>query len=269
MRMGQDKAKKVAPFLDHVTDVGKNEINPWMFLAAKRHAKIDRNPLPAGRVAHAVNRQIHADLAHAAKRRKDKFVLKVCHQIKPAAVRPNPPRSPARCTTSPAVTTCREPSRMRITKPPVSSSVSKCPTISRSARRTRMADPRPAARVNQSARTATKFSALFHCSIRSTILRESVAKSDTAETPIQAAARSVAGYSVPGGWLTQLTPTPITTAPAPSPSMRMPASLASPRRRSLGHLIARGGLRGPAASLTASCTARAATKANSEHRLGG
>ena len=158
---------------------------------------------------------------------------------------------------------------MRITKPPVSSSVSKCPTISRSARRTRMADPRPAARVNQSARTATKFSALFHCSIRSTILRESVAKSDTAETPIQAAARSVAGYSVLGGWLTQFTPIPMTTAPAPSPSMRTPANLASPRRRSLGHLIARLGFRGPAASLTASCTARAATKANSGHRSGG
>ena len=69
-------------------------------------------------------------------------------------------------------------------------------------------------------------------------------------TVAPAAARSVAGNAVAAGWLAQLTPMPMATTNSGvlSPSIRIPASLASPSKRSFGHFSLR-----PAASAGAHC----------------
>src|SRR4249919_4030263 len=114
-----------------------------MLLGGKRHAEIDGQPSAPSLVADTVDRQVHADLADPAKRRKNKFVWpRHAHRS------PNPKTSPAVIgVTRPAWSSSRRPASSRPWKRPASS---------RSGNRTCKVSPRPAARLSQSARVAEK-----------------------------------------------------------------------------------------------------------------
>ena len=104
----------------------------------------DSAPDRWGENLRSIDRQVHADLADAAKRREYQFLCGLCHDQVPP--RPN---------TSPAVTVASPPGCSTCSRP-ASSSPWKRPRISRSGRRTRMSSPSPAARASQSAADACK-----------------------------------------------------------------------------------------------------------------
>src|ERR1700682_5314494 len=132
----------VLSLLDEKADIRQDQVDAGqLLLGGERHAAIDDQPLPAALVAKTVNREIHPDLADAAERREDQFVLR--HQVRSLA---------ATGKTSPAVIVCNVPSGRRNSKRPRSSSASARPTNSRSGSRTRISPPMPAARSSQSAR---------------------------------------------------------------------------------------------------------------------
>ena len=83
MGVGQHQSHQVLPFLLQEGDVGHDQVNArQMLLVAEGDAEIDRQPGPLVAVAEAVDRQIHADLANAAERRKGQFV-RPRHQAAP------------------------------------------------------------------------------------------------------------------------------------------------------------------------------------------
>ena len=84
MGMRQHQANQVLPFFFQKADVGHDEIDAGqMLLVAKGHAEIDREPGTLMAVAEAVDRQVHADLADTAERRKGQFI-RPRHQAAPA-----------------------------------------------------------------------------------------------------------------------------------------------------------------------------------------
>ena len=84
MGMGQDEADQVLAFLFQEADVRHDGIDAGqMLLIAKGHAEVDREPGPLMTVAEAIDRQVHADLADAAERRKGQFIGSR-HQTAPA-----------------------------------------------------------------------------------------------------------------------------------------------------------------------------------------
>src|SRR5215471_7255044 len=256
VRMREHEAQKIAPLLQQVANVRHDEIDARQRIVGEGNAKIDRNPLPALLVAEAVDREIHANLAGPAERREYEFI----GWAHGGEVRQVAFSGAADVNTSPAAMVVALPSGKRSTTAPDSSSASKRPTSSRSARRTRTLSPTPAARASQSARMVEKPAPAFHCARRPTILTESAANSVAAETAAPAAARSAAGNSVSAGCDAQFTPIPTATALIPlSASIRMPPSFAPASRRSFGHLMVRSGLSSAATSTTASCIASAAT----------
>ncbi len=67
VRVGQHQAGEILALLHQIADVGQDQVDArQVFFRGKRHAEIDRQPLTPARVADAVDRQIHADLADAA-----------------------------------------------------------------------------------------------------------------------------------------------------------------------------------------------------------
>src|SRR5665811_524392 len=52
-----------------------------MLFRGKRYAEIDRQPFAMALAAHPVDRQVHADLADAAKRREYQFLLRMRHGL--------------------------------------------------------------------------------------------------------------------------------------------------------------------------------------------
>src|SRR5262249_39265336 len=160
-------------------------------LARESDAEIDHDPLPAALVADAVEGEIHADLAQAAERREYQLIAEIRHQPSlPAAGDRSGPRS---WTTSPAAMVRRSPSGSASPSRPASSIASNTPPSSRSASRTRITWPSPAARDCQSVRMVAKCWPSFHWARRPTTFADSAAKSVAAETSTPAAARSVAG----------------------------------------------------------------------------
>src|ERR1700734_3550329 len=120
--VGDHQPDDVFAFLDEKADVGQDQVDAGqLLLGGERNAAIDDQPLPAAFVAKTVDREIHPDLADAAERRKDQFVLR--HQVCPLA---------ATGKTSPAVIVCKVPSATRNSNRPYSSSASARPTNSRS-----------------------------------------------------------------------------------------------------------------------------------------
>ena len=84
MGVGQHEADQVLPLFFEETDIGHDEIDAGqMFLVAKGHAEIDRQPGALMAVAKPIDRQVHADLADAAERRKSQFI-RSRHQTAPA-----------------------------------------------------------------------------------------------------------------------------------------------------------------------------------------
>ena len=140
---------------------------------------------PAALGAEAVEREIHADLADAAERRKDELVAGVRHQRRS----PRPARDDVAGGDRLAAAV-----RQRQHQPPGLVDVVEAPDqLAVSARRTRICSPRPAARASQSARMVEKCSPSFHCASRPSILADSAANSASAVTAAPAAVRSVAG----------------------------------------------------------------------------
>ena len=80
VRMGDDDADKVLLDLFDKSDVGKDEIDAGQFVAGEGDADIDQQPFAPFGWAEAVEGAVHADLAEAAKRREDQFVL-VSHTL--------------------------------------------------------------------------------------------------------------------------------------------------------------------------------------------
>ena len=84
MGVRQHEADEVFALLFQKADVGHDEIDAGqMFLVAKGDAEIDREPGPLMAIAEAVDRQVHADLADAAQRRKAQFI-RPRHRVAPA-----------------------------------------------------------------------------------------------------------------------------------------------------------------------------------------
>jgi hypothetical protein len=82
--VGQDQADEVLPFFFQKADIGHDEIDArQMLLVAEGYAEINRKPAALVSVAEAIDRQVHADLADAAERRKGQFV-RPRHQAAPA-----------------------------------------------------------------------------------------------------------------------------------------------------------------------------------------
>jgi hypothetical protein len=89
MRMRQHKANEILAFFFEKADVGHDQIDAGqMLLVAKGHAEIDREPATLVAVAEPVDRQVHADLANAAERRKGQFVRSRHHAAPADAAEP-------------------------------------------------------------------------------------------------------------------------------------------------------------------------------------
>ena len=84
MGVRQHQADQVLPLLFEKADVGHDQVDArQMLLVAEGDAEIDREPGALMAVAEAVDRQVHADLADAAERRKGQFI-RPRHQAAPA-----------------------------------------------------------------------------------------------------------------------------------------------------------------------------------------
>ncbi len=73
MRVGQQQAGDVVPLLLDEADVGQDDVDAGLGLAAEGHAHIDDQPLARAVAPVAVEIQVHADLAHAAERQEDEI----------------------------------------------------------------------------------------------------------------------------------------------------------------------------------------------------
>ena len=84
MGVRQHEADQILALLLQEADVRHDQVDArQMFLVAERHAEIDREPAALMAIAEAVDRQVHADLADAAERRKGQFIGPR-HQAAPA-----------------------------------------------------------------------------------------------------------------------------------------------------------------------------------------
>ena len=84
MGVGQHQADQVLALLFEEADVGHDQVDAGqMLLVAKGHAEIDRQPRSLMAVAETIDRQVHADLADTAERRKGQFI-RPRHQLAPA-----------------------------------------------------------------------------------------------------------------------------------------------------------------------------------------
>ena len=83
MGVRQHEADQVLALLLQEADVGHDQIDArQMLLVAEGDAEIDREPGALVAVAEPVDRQVHADLADAAERRKGQFI-RPRHQAAP------------------------------------------------------------------------------------------------------------------------------------------------------------------------------------------
>src|SRR6516162_10667131 len=74
--MGEHQRQNVFALFDQVADVRQDEIDAWqMLFGGEGDAAIDDDPLPPAIVAETVDREVHPDLANAAKRCEYQFVL--------------------------------------------------------------------------------------------------------------------------------------------------------------------------------------------------
>ena len=75
MGVRQHQPHQVLAFLLEEGDVGHDQVDArQMLLIAEGDAEIDRQPGALMAVAEPIDRQVHADLADAAERRKDEFI---------------------------------------------------------------------------------------------------------------------------------------------------------------------------------------------------
>ena len=126
VRVRQHQPEQVLPLLLEEGDVGKDQVDArQVLLVAERHAEIDRKPAPLVAIAEAVDRQVHADLADAAERRKCQLI-RPRHQAAPAELEAASPKN-----TSPEAIGTRRPSAVTTIRCPPSSMVSNVPVTVR------------------------------------------------------------------------------------------------------------------------------------------
>jgi hypothetical protein len=83
VRMRQHETHEIVALLLEKADVRHDQVDPrQMLFVPEGYAEIDREPAPLLAVAEAIDRQIHADLADSAERRKGQFI-RPCHQLVP------------------------------------------------------------------------------------------------------------------------------------------------------------------------------------------
>src|SRR5690242_21845642 len=111
MRMREHDAGEIFALLHQVADVRQNKIDTrQMLFSCKRHAQVDRKPGSPPLVPDAVDRQVHADLAHPAEGNKDELLLGAGHDQGPS----NPKTSPAVIVvTAPSCSSSSRPSSSR------------------------------------------------------------------------------------------------------------------------------------------------------------
>ena len=91
VRVGEHDAGEILALLDEIANVGQDQIDAGqMLLGGERHAEIDRKPGSAALVAEPIDRQVHADLADAAERRKHQLLV-----ASAMSASPKPKTSPA------------------------------------------------------------------------------------------------------------------------------------------------------------------------------
>ena len=73
--VGDDEADEILLRLLDEGEVGHDQIDARQILAGEGEAEVDHQPFAAARRAEAVERAIHADLAEAAERRENEFVV--------------------------------------------------------------------------------------------------------------------------------------------------------------------------------------------------
>ncbi len=82
--VGQHQPNQILALFFEKADIGHDEIDArQMLLVAEGDTEIDREPGTLVAVAEAIDRQVHADLADAAERRKGQFI-RSRHQAAPA-----------------------------------------------------------------------------------------------------------------------------------------------------------------------------------------
>src|SRR5438132_456456 len=144
-----------------------------------------------------VDRQVHADLADTAERRKYQFI-RPRHQLAPTdATAPK--------YTSPAVIGTRAPDDVRTIMQPCSSRVSKVPSMVAPPDLMETACPRPAARDSHNFRISPNPRPLSQMPRNSAHPSESAANSSSAPIWMPSAASEVAGVGVPSGAATSRT----------------------------------------------------------------
>ena len=120
--MSQHETNEVLSLFFEKPDVRHDEIDArQMLLVTEGHTEIDREPASLMAVAEPVDRQVHADLAHATERSKHQFIGPRYHVAPIDAAAPK--------YTSPAETATRLPSEVATIRQPSSSRVSKRPDI--------------------------------------------------------------------------------------------------------------------------------------------
>jgi hypothetical protein len=93
MRMGQHQREQVLPLLLEKRDVRHDQVDArQMLFVAEGHAEVDRKEAPLVTIAMAVDRQVHADLAHAPERRECQLIGSR-HQLSPAGFEAASPKN--------------------------------------------------------------------------------------------------------------------------------------------------------------------------------
>ncbi len=73
VRMGEQEAGDIVALLLEEADVGEDDVDARLLVAAEGDAHVDDQPLARPRAAVAVEVEIHADLANAAERHEDEL----------------------------------------------------------------------------------------------------------------------------------------------------------------------------------------------------
>src|SRR5689334_3314739 len=230
MGVRQHQAHQILALLHQERNVGHDQVDArQMLLVAEGDAEIDREPGALGALAEAVDRQVHADLADAAERRKGQFIGTRHHADLAEAAVPK--------KTSPAVTGSNWPEAVRTIRQPCASIVSKMPSIVEPDEVIATGCPRLAARSSHSLRISPKPRPLSQMPRNSTQLSDSAENSSSAPICTPRSASETAGVGVPCGAPTMLVPMPTTIASRSSTisaSSEIPTSFLPPTSTSFG-----------------------------------
>ena len=81
VRVGEHEGEKIVPLVEQTADVRHDQVDAGQIVAREGDAEVDREPLARILAAEAVEREVHADLAHAAEGREDELVRGCSHAL--------------------------------------------------------------------------------------------------------------------------------------------------------------------------------------------